>query len=52
MAHVARSNRDVPGLPISGPNWGTWAWVLFGVVVAAVMAFGFLNAHGPSLHAP
>jgi hypothetical protein len=52
MAHVARSNRDVPSPPMTGPNWGTWGWVLFGVLVALVMAFGFMHAHGPALHAP
>jgi hypothetical protein len=52
MAHLARSNRDVPGLPTTGPNWGTWGWILLGLLVAAVIAFGFATAHGPALHGP
>lgn len=52
MAHAARSNDAIPRPPMSRPNFGLLGWVLFGLAVAAALAYGFLRARGPALVGP
>jgi len=52
MAHAARSNDEIPRPPMARPNFGLLGWVLFGLAVAAALAYGFLRARGPTLTGP
>lgn len=49
MAHVARSPDDLPRPPLSRPNLGLVSWAIFGVFVAALLAYGFGHSRAPSL---
>ncbi|HTQ02594.1 MAG TPA: acetolactate decarboxylase [Polyangiaceae bacterium] len=49
MAHAARSNDEIPRPPLARPNLGLVAWALFGVLVAAFLAYGFVHSRAPML---
>ncbi len=49
MAHLARSPEDLPRPPLARPNLGLVLWAVFGLLVAALLVYGFGHSRAPTL---